>query len=404
MADESLRELERTVAVSPDDPGARLRLASGLARAGRRREALSHLEHLGASGPLPLEAASLGSVLWREELAALEPRMAVPGAHQVDKVEVDPEGGVLAWSSGAGSLKVADLATGEVLASEPCLVRDVIFVRGRRVFALDDMGARLLEVDVRGPVPEKRALAVEPFVRLLDVSPTGDRVLVQDRDVDGVYEWPTLAPVVRRRCGSVNAIVDWSAGLFVAVELGGRSVEVCPIAHGNAPGVSLPLSGRVGQLASLGHGLAAQSPGLTLHSLTARWRLPLVTANVELPAPSLAPDGRGVRVVLGGTPVRFDVDLETGQLVRAPEGVERLARAAQRHDGQTFWHPRADVCAVMRAGSAFFELRATDGSVALGLPANTAPERWTSGGRQLLTLRGAGSLGQVWLELWRAPG
>lgn len=405
MADDSLRELERTVAHSPDDPGARLRLVAALARAGRRAEGLGHLATLAALGPLPPEARSLEAVLWRQEVQALEPRMAVQGAHQVDAIEVDPDGATLAWSSGAGSLKVADLATGEVRRTEPCLVRmGKLFVRGQRVFAIDDLGARLLEVDLRGGgVPAVRSVPVDHHHRLLDVSPDGERVLLQDEEVDGVYEWPALAPVVRRRCGSLDSIVDWGEGLLVAPDLGGRSVEIARIVHGNAPGEHLALAGRRGKLVPLGRGLAAQTfPGLTLHGLRARWSLPLVTANVSLPATSVVADARGLRVVLGGTPVRFDVDLEAGRLLARPDGLDRLLRESARNDESALWHPHADL-AVVRRGSAFFEVRSTDGSLARSLPANTSPQRWTDRGRALVTMRSAGgALGQSWIEVWRS--
>src|SRR5581483_11327139 len=97
-----------------------------------------------------------------------------------------------------------------------------------------------------------------------------------------------------------------------------------------------------------------------VHALLAGWTATLYELRGEVSIPYARPSlsGRFVRIVLGGAPCRFELDLATGAVLARPERVERLALAQTRDDrpGEVLWHPHADLVLQRRRGGPF-ELR-----------------------------------------------
>lgn len=392
MADESLLELERVLRAAPDDEQTRRRLVSLLARSGRRREALEHAELLP-------DARDATNGLWREELERLERTVAAPGAHEVTDVALDPNGDMVAWSSNREGFHVAAVKTGALVHSAAGQRQDRLLAVPGKVFCKDH---------VRGPITAiewaqdgVRVTRRNPQGALLDVSPAGDLVLVEGNQTQGVYTWPALGAVIEQPSRLNAPVVDWETRRLLVNGL--RGLEVFPFvgpAHATLEGRTT-VSPVV-----LGGGLVARfRPGLVLHSLagTGNWMATLYEQRGSVAIPYARPSlsGRFVRLVLGGVPVRFEVDLATGAVLSRPERVERLALSQTSEDrpGEVLWHPHADLVLQRRRGG-HFELRTLEGETVMRLPQASFPHSWTRDGRGLLTLRGAGE-GRSWLELWR---
>lgn len=394
MADLPLQELERSLRAAPEDAALRLRLAAALGRSGRRGEALGHLGLDRFPDEAFAEGRRLANELWQGELRSLERALAVPGTHDVSEIRMDPAGELVAWRTGARRLRIADLRKGEVLRVEVAdLVGGLHVIRGRVFW---DREGELASV---APGEDPVRVAPGGRVRLLDVAPSGDRVLVQDERREGVYEWPSMRPLVERPCRMFPPAVDWESG---SVFVQGHGARVDVVALDGRPLGALELGGR-GVPAPLGRGVVAQlSPSLALHGVRGRWSLPLVEVKrggrSGHARPSLSSDGRGVRLLLADVPVRFEVDLERGVLREPPGHAKHLERSSTRSDG--IWHPHADVVAQWR--SPFWQLCELGGAPILHLPANAYPVAWTADGRGLLVNRYAGGENRVFVELWRA--
>jgi len=387
VSDESLQELERTLRASPDDAAARQRVVTLLARAGRRREALAHVEQLPASRDLSNE-------LWEGELAGLDRAFTLPGAHEVEDVALDPTGALLAWCSTRGGMRIVATASGATVLARPnARVQRLLTVPGKVFWHTD-------RIECLSPGEERPATRMAPIrgASLLDASPTGDRLLLQGTQQEGVYTWPNLETLLERPCRMEPPVVSWETQHLIVKGLRGAEVVAFP------GGATSALEGRSSWQGALGGGLVARfRPGLVVSSLGRGWTTTLYELRGEVAIPYARPSlsGRFVRLVLGGEPVRFELDLETGAVLACPDRVERMALAQTSDDrpGKVLWHPRADLVFQTRRGGTF-ELRSTQGHVVKRLPQGAAPMAWTQDGRTLLVLRGAGE-GRVWVELWR---
>ncbi len=394
MADESLLELERVLRSAPDDAQTRHRLVSLLARSGRRREALEH------AGPLH-DSRDLTNEIWAEELERMEKTVAVPGAHEVTDVALDPDGEMLAWSSNREGFHVAAIRTGKVLHSASGARRDRLIAVPGKVFCKDEVRGPITCVEWSPQYADARVTRRTGGGNLLDVSPGGDLILGEGNQQHGVYTWPAFGAVIEHPSRLNPPVVDWDTRRLLVNGL--RGLEVSPFL-GPAPA---PIEGRsTVQPVVLGSGLVARyRPGLVVHSLINGWTTTLYELKGEVAPPYARPSlsGRFVRLVLGGAPVRFSIDLQSGALLEKPERVERLAlsQTADDRPGEVLWHPHADLVLQRRRGGTF-ELRTLAGMTIFRLPQASAPQAWTKDGRALLVLRAAGE-GRAWLELWRCP-
>jgi hypothetical protein len=115
----------------------------------------------------------------------------------------------------------------------------------------------------------------------------------------------------------------------------------------------------------------------------------------ELPPPSLAADRRVARIVLGGKPRRFELDLEAGEVVSAPPNAQKLARS----NAETgHWHPHAD--AVWRYRKDRRMELVTPSEKLLVLPLGVWPLAWTPDGHGLVCVSHKDE-SERQLELWR---
>lgn len=397
MADEALRELERAVAGSPDDGPARLALAHGLARAGRRDDALAALD-LRRVGEAELpDARALSDRLWRDALSRLALAWTVELPFSPGGFALDP--GLLAVSAagGAPGLVALDPSTGAVLLRDDRVVTWKLHpVEGGAV--LRDGRDGLVRLRREGAGVRRETRTTEPHVGLLDVDPSGGRLLLAGPEGSFVRGWPDLRPLA----GPLPAgtTVDWALDLLLT-ELPDGALEVRPLEGGEAWTLPIPLPFHASRQC-LGHGLhACSGSGLALAHVERRWALQLVAPPRQpgsLPAPSLASDGRGLRVQAGDRPVRVELDLERGALASEPRGLDVAPRGA----GGPI-HPHADAWATVAfwLGERIPCVEALDGTRLARLPDDHAPRRWSPDGRSLLCT--VWSLGRrtTALALWR---
>ncbi len=392
MADESLLELERVLRAAPDDEAARRRLVALLARSGRRREALEHAARIPGG-------RDLANGLWREDLARLEKTVAVPGTHEVTQIAIEPTGKMLALSL-RGELRIVEVGSDRVLHSASGRRDDLLVARREQVFVQDyARGGVIASFEWSAGELRSSRRSVRDLATIHDVAPRGDLLLLQGSHHGGIYAWPSLDPIVERPSRLNPPVVDWETRRLLLD--GMRGIEVLPFT-----GPALPvIPGRGERLVALGAGLVSRyEQGLVLRSLVHGWRVALYelkgVARPGLGKPSLS--GSFVRIVLAGVPLRFELDLERGEVLSRPDRVERLALEPSDDDApiRALWHPRADFVLQSRRGGPF-ELRSLEGETVLRLPPNCFPQAWTEDGRALLVLHAAGEEGRAWIELWR---
>jgi hypothetical protein len=398
VPDDSLLELERSLRANPDDASLRFRLASALARSGRRGEALAHVDVARAPAEHFQETRRLADELWRSELLELDRAIAVPGAQNVTHVALDQQGSLVAWSH-QERLCVAGLETGAIVHENKRHVSDRIVAAQNGFFSHDRRKQRIVRVEwLKGNLVPSQRNEVPRGTRLIDASPAGDRLLLQGDRQEGVYRWPSLEPVFEQPSRAERPMVDWTAGLLVSPAY--AEIHVVPL-DGSDP---FAIGGARGALTALGSGVfARKQTALALHGIRPAWTRELLSQAPE-GEPSLSSDRRGLRLFLGGKPVRFDLDITTGEVLSAPEGVDRLSRVGTREDTNILWHPHADL--VLHRKNGVFELRGLEGPSLRRLPGGASPQGWTADGRALLVLRSAGSAGEgkAWIELWRPGG
>jgi hypothetical protein len=399
VADESIRSLERALAAEPSSGVARVQLARALVRAGRGREALARLDLATIDEGSFTAARALADDLWRDELSGLVRAAVIPagrGPHHGESAVVVTPSGLVGWYSDwamGGGFAVADLATARVIHSEPrhrslrqIATRDRVFSDEAPI----EGGARIVSVDRSGA----HVVDLPPGGRFYDVDPAGERVLVLHDDALRIHEWPSFRVLHERpRAG---ALIDWEESVLLVndakderwfVPLGGG--EPAPIPSERADYLFHRLARGV---------FAATGRGLRLYTWPGRHVIKLLPAAPEsVPQPSLAADRRIVRIVLGGKPRRFEVDLERGEVVSTPPNVEKLARS----NAETgHWHPHTD--AVWRYRKDRLEELATpEHRRVLILPAGVWPRAWSPDGHTLVCVSTLDS-GERNVEIWRS--
>lgn len=399
MSDADLRELERALAAAPGDGEARLRLAQGLARAGQRGEALDRLD-LALAGPTWFGASKgLADDLWAEELSRFEPsKVAFPTAHPYRAgMALDATGEWLAWTDPTGALRVGSLVTGELVSEGHgwllCTARARFFAHTR------DGGFAVLECSASGV--SSRELPFPEPAELLAASPDGARVAAHFARTNetecGIFDAATLAPHFVERGASLSGDVDWDEEIL---ELRGRDyVELRRFSGERLE--RHPTPGR--NLHLLGRGLAVEAGRyLSLRNLVRGWRT--VVGSTGSSGLSLSADGRGVRVIEDGKPLRVDIDLATGALLAAPPGYLAGASVGAKPELH-LWHPRTDALFERRRPGRGFEhhLRSVDGRELVHLPVGHEPIAWTPDGHGLVVaVWGEGRTGEARFELWRA--
>jgi hypothetical protein len=411
MSDAALRDLERAFALAPGDRALGVQLARGLARAGRRSEAFSLLE-----------PATIPAELWAAELERLEPVTVVPapGVHAW-RVALDLDQELLVWAAMDGSVHAASATTGRALAPiqgvRPVSVNESALrpARGRVFVWPDRWGPSLSCIEGDGAVVTAD-LARTRVVRggatgsTLGVEPTGGRVHLATDAGNAILRWPTLEPLLERDAESVNPIVDWTTGHLVeptvnrskALETGLRVHPLDGSPSWQIPGPR-PEVARF-DLARPGVALVWGGFCLRLVGFVERWTIPLITWTAAerrgrpTPHASLASDGRGVRLSLGGEVIRLEVDLAERRVVAAPPDLAQRSHVTSGYTGHG-WHPHADVAHFgVDAGT---ELRDLAGRVLLRVPKNLSCN-WTPDGRGLVVVPDIeGEPGRI--EIWRAP-
>lgn len=373
----------------------RVQLARALVRAGEKERALATLDLARLPAEFFREARPLSDELWSERLSRLERVSVIPAGHGPAPAEgalAITGDGLVGWRDDplrGGSFFVAELATGKVLAhaggsaraAAVLAARDAIFVdwstpNGHFVSRIARDGTK--EVNLRA-------------LRVTDVDPAGTRLLVRNGGKNEILAWPTLDRVADM--GGEWIVMDWENriglapvpdGILVVHEDGEEETLDAP--HGGrsffhllAPGV----------YAWTGPSLVLQAwPRMTPIQLLGEGR-------DELPPPSIASDRRVARILLGGKPRRFEVDLEAGEVVSAPPGAQKLARS----NAETgHWHPHAD--AVWRYKKDRHTELVTPEEKLLVLPLGVWPLAWTPDGLGLVCVSHE-SESERRLELWR---
>lgn len=392
MADESLRSLERALAAAPSSGALRLQLARALVRAGRAREALDRLELETIEAAFFDDGRALADGLWRDELARLERRTVIPvgegaGPDASDSALVVTADGLAGWRADlqrGGSFAIVDLERGTLLhESAPPHLATAIHASAEAIFLEETshLGRALVAFSRSG-------LERAPCEgRLVSVAPDGRRIAEWDGERLRVREWPSMHVLVEAK--GHEPLLDWEEGVFFLKA--GATRRAVPF-EGEPRDLDQAFTGR------LGRGVYAETgSALVLHAWPALAPIRILDPGVDpVPSPSLASDRRVLRIVLGGKPRRFEVDLERGVVVRAPADKERLARV-NAETGR--WHPHAD--AVFRYRKDRLMELVTPEERLVVLPPGTWPRAWTPDGHALVTVSSEKGLRR--LEVWQAP-
>jgi hypothetical protein len=411
--DESIRSLEHALAASPADASARLRLASALAHAGRRGEALSVLDLDRVDAGAFAAARALADELWAAELSRLEP--AVELRHGLDlrldsaSPLPDLSGELVLWDGEVGRIVVTSLETGENVFEGAGTIRR-FHTRPFRggFFFLDRARQAVRRLAWRAGRIEETQVAVEVDVDDVEPSPSGDLVVLTTGLSDlrrwhweddepcptphqTAHRWPSLEPLVSVE--GYDQEIDWDVGAFLDRTGRSQGRTVRPL-DGSAPW-EIPCDAGV-SLSPLGRGVCVDYVRHSLVGVRRGWRVdalrrgPGSSSDIDGPL-SLSEDGRGVRVIEGGFPIRLDLDVGTGEVLGTRRGREKGTTGT--------WHPRADVFVEhrfqhMKAAA----VRGFEGRL-LELPAAAQGVKWVLGGRGLIVIGGSDA---ARYELWRA--
>jgi hypothetical protein len=308
------------------------------------------------------------------------------------------------WESGPLVLFV-DAATGNHLHGEDCAALEVFpadngFIvkdegwRGRHrgspaLFAFQRRGDRVKIL--------RQAAPGGADLQLVGAGPTGDRLVIFHHGQTELWRWPELDLLDTWRWYAPG--VDWAAGCVWGT-LDDRELSLSALDRSWAR--SIPGRPFVGQVRSAGGGVLRASyrgarlfrprgPSLSVLPPTSRvlWHI------------SVSGGGRVVRVVLGGKPRRFVVDLDAPRVLEAPADAQILARSRYHLPAAPVWHPdpALDAVALVRRWPRTAVWHA--GGFLCRLPDGSTPHAWLAGGTALLTSRREHDA--TLLELWGIP-
>lgn len=409
--DGTLRELEHALALSPRNDELRIRLASALARAGRRRDALATLA-LAAIGAEHFAAARLlADQLWLPALSKLEPALVLREAAMYEVSHtLDLSGRLAAWRSWnhRPGLEVTDLETGATLFADAALADPWPVPVTNGFFLLDKERRLIRRLSLHEGRIEETSVDAAPDVDGLAASPSGELVALTEghrrlqhwhweddeprpQATQTIARWPGLEPVLA--VPGYDNQFDWESRVAV-----GFGTRVTPF-DGSAPWTIE--SGTRDRLEPLGGGLLGNGFTLTVVGVRGGPLVQLVPGRSARGSTSsldgflaLSSDGRGLRVVTNGHAVRFE--LEAGQVVRASRDPSELEKAP----GTTVsgpWHPHADVLACRGPVPS---VRSLDAALAT-LPLDASPVAWVLDGEGLLLART--TVSRLRFEVWRLP-
>lgn len=321
-------------------------------------------------------ARELAANTWGQLLSRLERVGSCPGGRDGEVSSFDPALRVVAWFSPRDpGLRAHDLATGRLVFESRALPCLGVEIRSDRLFAGAD--GRLVAIDLATGAAEERT--VEGLLRLLEASPEGERVLLDEGTAARVRRWPgleTLREVPIDGAASVG-ITDWPSGWLAVRSFDRGRFEAWPLQGGSPPRV---LEAPDLRAHLCGRGLALQTRGgpTTVHSLARGWALPLRGASHVSPSP----DGRALRVVRERRPLRLETDLETGTL-RSEWPAHPPGDVGGRHpEWAEPWHPHADLV-LLEGDPDRFALRDLAGE-AVATFRGATPVAWSEGGHRLV--------------------
>jgi hypothetical protein len=334
-------------------------------------------------------------------------RATVEPESRLREVVVDRTGRSLAWRDDwepGPFIHVVDAATGHELHRVTCAAHELVpfydgflaLDRGWRPDRRDDdrLASRLIHLTVGGDQTELIEHLMPPKTQLVGADPGGGRTLLYREDRTVLRSWPEgseLAEWVGFQAG-----VDWASGCRWS-----RPRHPGPFVVSALDGSwERPLVGsedtywlrRVGDgvLRLSWHGvrvLAPRGDPLTVLAPTSR-----VFRYLQVDA------GRTVKILLGGRPRRFTVDLDTPQVLEAPADAPHLVRSTVRPRFPPVWHPSDDLVALGdRRGRSL--VMTTTGEPVCRLPDGSRPLTWFPGDRSLAVA--AGLPHATFLERWR---
>ena len=112
-------------------------------------------------------------------------------------------------------------------------------------------------------------------------------------------------------------------------------------------------------------------------------------------APRVTADGRGIRLVMGHRPCRFDIDFATGEILSRP--IEHPL--AEDGESSELWHPELDAAVAEDEDGQF--LCSVEGRTLLRFPSGAEAKCWFDEGRALLVTYPGGHPHRLQIEVWR---
>jgi hypothetical protein len=403
--DETIRALEHALATTPDDTTSRLSLAAALGQAGRLSDALDRLDWGRIDAGSFAAARSLADELWSALISRFEPAAELRlGDLDLMHLTVDLTGELAAWCD-SSRIVVLSLETGERLLDERAFPKDRWLRPVRRGFFFLDQRRRVVrELSWHGRFAETE-VPVALDVNVVGASPAGDLVELttgverlrrwhwEDDEPrpsahQTIHRWPSLEPLVEVEGYSHE--IDWDAGAILDATR--RSSGRLARFFDGSPPREVPCDGE--RLHPLGRGVCAEY-NHSLVSVRHGWRQDVLRYGGGERSTALdgsivlSGDGRGLRVFHRGTPIRLDIDLETGAVLGHRQAREKLESG--------MWHPHADVWVepLWEGETGPVAVRGFEERI-LVLPEGARGWPWLFGGRGLLVSREGRA------EVWRA--
>lgn len=343
------------------------------------------------------------STLTYDRLATLAPILrflAPPGVSPEGYGGLVISGNTLAWRTeweDGPEVLLIDLAIGALVHREQNLA-------GKRMFCVDE-GFLIEDNGYRLDGAKKKSKEARRLVFLSRDGKTNQtfaappgiiRSFSPDRrEVASFHEgrleirlWPSLSLAFAQT--GFKPGVDWDVRRTFCYD--GKQYVALAI-DGNCPPHSINTGSET--LYAMGQGIAQSGiGGLTLYSLLSNWQLTIAPPGEGGYVPSgLTKDGRGICIVLGERPRRFDIDFAAGRLLSEP------AFDLHPRDDEAWWHPELDAVLFKRSGRLL--LSTLDGRRLCRLPIGARPECWFDQGCALLVTYPSADPDRLQMEVWR---